>query len=182
MVKRAVKLKFTPFRVVSLLGVATFLASAAGIFPQWWVENIFSRRVFPTISHSLGLLVDKASFSLLDVVIPAGFAVVAMALWRRRWAAAVAALASLYLWFFWTWGLNYHRMPLERQLALNLAAVSDEEVDRFARQTAMEINRLHASNAEAQPVAIEQMAAARVLRVVQRIDGKDFRPASRLKR
>jgi hypothetical protein len=186
MVKRTVKLKFTPFRVVSLLGVATFLASAAAIFPDVWVENVFSRNVFPTISHSLALLVDRFSFSLLDLILPAGFAVVVLALWRRRWAVGMGVIASFYLWFFWTWGLNYHRVPLEEQLALDFAAVSDEGVDRFARQTAIELNRLYPGNAEARPAVsgleTEQAAAARVRHVVQAIDGGNFRSASRIKR
>ena len=165
MAKQTVKLKFTPFRVVSLLGLGTFLASAAGVFPETWVEKLFSRNLFPTFSHSFALVADNLPFSSLDLILPAAFAVVVAGLWRRRWAMALGVVASLYLWFFWTWGLNYHRVPLETQLSLVLSEVEDEDVDQLARQAASELNRLYVPHPETPLLPlVSETAAARVRR------------------
>jgi hypothetical protein len=182
MVKQGVKFKFTPFRVVPVLSVGTFVASATGIFPEAWVENLYSRSIFPTISHSLALLADKLPFSILDVVLPAGFAVLVFCLWRRQWWMALGVCGLFYLWFFWTWGLNYHRLPLATQLGIDAESVREEDIDRFARQTAERLNQLHSSKVFQQDSPLMADAAAvRVRLVGTAVDGKDFRFSSRLK-
>src|SRR5678815_3166528 len=74
MVIRTVKHKLPVSTVLFLLAVVTILASWLEIFPREWVENLYSRGAFPTISHGFAMLADVLPISLLDVWVPLGIA------------------------------------------------------------------------------------------------------------
>src|SRR5436190_1596340 len=181
---KTVNKKF-PFSVLLfVLAIATFIASWARLFPSGVVEKAYSRLVFPTISHMFGVVADAVPFSWLDVWILAGLALLIYGIRKRRWMFLAGAGSFFYLWFFWTWGLNYHRPLLTDRLHLQTNALTDSDLKGFAEIAAGEINRLWPLAAQA-PLAREQIgeiAAKRVERVVFKIDGTDWKAPNRIKR
>src|SRR6185295_14887635 len=104
-----VKLKVPISAVLFALATVTFLASWAELFPREWVENQYSRRAFPTISHVFGRMADAIPISWLDVWILVSLGILIYCIFRRRWRPVLGTASFFYLWFFWGWGLNYHR-------------------------------------------------------------------------
>jgi len=96
----------------------------------------------------------------------------------------MAATISLgYLIFFWSWGINYHREPLQTRLVLESDAMTNPAIERLTQRAAKELNALYPQLA-ANPYdesAIRTEAVARVGRVVQRLDGTSWRAATRIK-
>jgi hypothetical protein len=74
MVIQRVKHKVPLSRILFSLAVVTILASWGDIFPRQWVENLYSRGIFPTISHGFALLSELLPFSWLDLWVPVGIA------------------------------------------------------------------------------------------------------------
>jgi hypothetical protein len=184
MVIETVKKKFPLSAVLLALAAATFLASWARLFPSRLVESVYSRSIFPTISHMFGIVADAVPFSWLDVWILAGIVLLIYGLRKRRWMLLAGAASFFYLWFFWTWGLNYHRPLVADRLHLEANSLTDPELKRFAETAAAAINRLWLP-ASQDPLArtdIAGMAAKRVQRVVFRIDGTEWQAANRVKR
>src|SRR5687767_1121771 len=116
MVIRGVKYKL-PYSVVLFLGASiTFLASWVQLFPQDWVETAYARVLFPGISYGLGFAADLVPFSWLDLLLVGCIAILIYGVYHRRWRLLLGVASFLYLWFFWTWGLNYHRPPVSQRL------------------------------------------------------------------
>src|SRR4030095_4334738 len=110
MVEAAVKGKLRKKQLILPgLAIVTFTLSWAGAFPQKFVENWYSRTIYPTISTAARMFADAASFAGLAVIIPVGLILLVVAVRRRKFYFLANAVAVLYLIFFWTWGLNYHR-------------------------------------------------------------------------
>lgn len=120
--------RFPWFRL-TLIGLAVALAFAP--IPERWVESLYSRGLYLVIERHVTPLSNAFSWSLLDVLIVVGLAVLGIA-WsvalaraprgrRLRRAAdlllsTAAAAACLYLVFLVNWGLNYRRVPLVDKL------------------------------------------------------------------
>jgi hypothetical protein len=110
-------------------------------------------------------------------------AFLALLVWSRRWRSIANMAAVLYLAFFWTWGINYHRQPLKSKLPLDSARMQPQKIVDFARHAAAELNRLHG---EKKRYVYDEMrtraeAARRVRKVVAVIDGSDWESAHRIK-
>jgi hypothetical protein len=142
MVISRVKRKFPALMLLIVLAVVTALLSYASLLPASSVERGYARSLFPTISHMFGVLADAVPFSWLDVWILAGIALLTYGVRKRRWMFLAGAVSFFYLWFFWTWGLNYHRPLLTDRLRLQTKALPDSELKGFAETAAREINRL----------------------------------------
>ena len=184
MVDWRVKGKFRVAAVLATLSIATFLVSWAQLWPRNLVEKVYSRFVFPTVSHIAAPLADAVPFSWLDVAIVAFVAILIYCLRTRNGAVLVATLSVAYLWFFWSWGLNYHRPPLESRMAIDAAKVQSADIDGFAQTAAAELNRLWpvVAGKDASREAIAALAASRVRLVCSRIEGRDWPAPSRVKR
>src|SRR5690242_18897892 len=89
---------------LAVLAVVTGLLSWARVFPPNFVENVYSRRLFPTISHIAGRLSDSVPFSWVDVWLVVGVLVVAFSIRRRNWRLPLGLVSAVYLIFFWGWG------------------------------------------------------------------------------
>ena len=179
-----VKKKLPLSVVLTVLAASTFLASLGQLFPSQLVEDAYSRGIFPTISHVFGFVADVLPFSWLDIWIVGLTVLFIYALSRRRWRLLAGAASAFYLWFFWGWGLNYHRPPLENRLHLDRAELKKADFDRFAGTVVEQINRLWplASEAPLDRGTISAMASKRVRRVVLEIDGQDWPATARIKR
>jgi hypothetical protein len=165
------------------LAILTFILSWAGAFPSGLVEGWFARAAFPKISHAAGWFADAVPFSWLDAAIVLGLVLLIVLVRRRRFRLLASVVAALYLFFFWTWGLNYHRQPLASKLPLDSERSRPANMERFTQRAAGEINRLYAEKQkrgyDEQQVRAE--TAIRVDRVVATIDGSEWTASSRIK-
>lgn len=183
MVIRRVKHKFPVSLVLFLLAAVTFLTSWLQVYPRDWVEKVYARRLFPAISYGFGLLADAVPFSWLDLVVASCIAILIYGVYHRRWGLLVGTASLLYLCFFWSWGLNYHRPPVAERLGLDTSGVREADVDELMKTAAAELNRLWpvASASPLDRETIARMAFARVERVVSTIDGTDWRTTHKVK-
>jgi uncharacterized protein DUF3810 len=169
--------------IVPALAVVTFTLSWAGAFPQKFVENWYSRFVYPLISTAARMFADAASFAWLDVIIPVGLTLLLIAVHRRRFYLLANCVAVLYLIFFWCWGLNYHREPLTTKVPYDAKRTDDAAVEQFAREVAEQINRLYVEKQRqlVDDARIRQEAVVRVRRVASVIDDARWQGPSRIK-
>ena len=167
--------------VLPFLSFLTFISSWASLYPSKLVERWYSRQLFPRISRIAGLLADAVSISWLDVLIPLGIVFLILVIRNRMWRLLLNGAAGLYLIFFWTWGLNYHRQPLSSKLELDSARMKPEAMDLFAKHVAAELNRLYAEKQTYDEMRTREEAARRVRRVAGIIDGADWQSAQRVK-
>src|SRR5262245_30716519 len=105
--------------ILPLLSLLTFIFSWLAVYPSSAVEHVYARTVIPTISSVAGRFADLVPFSWLDLTIPLGAVLLIVLLYRRKWIWLLNVVTGLYLIFFWTWGLNYHRQPLNSKLQLD---------------------------------------------------------------
>ena len=125
------------------------------------------------------------SISWLDIWIVVSIAILIYAVSRRRWSLLFGFVAVFYLWFFWGWGLNYHRLPLAQRLNLQLDSVSPSDFERFVATAVKEINELQPVAASVPPLDRETasaLAVRRVDRVIQEIDGVAWEADTQVKR
>ena len=165
------------------LAILTFTLSWAGAFPQEFVENWYSRAIYPTISRVARIFADAASFAWLDVIIPIGLTLLVVAVRRRKFYFLANAVAVLYLIFFFTWGLNYHREPLISKIPYDAQRTDNAAIETFAKEIAEQINRLYVEK-QREPVddrRVREEAVERVRRVAAVIDGAKWQGSSRIK-
>ena len=113
--------------------LATVFALAIVLIPVpgWVVEELYSRDTYPWLQNVLTGGTNVAPFALLDVLLLGAIAAVLFrtvrlvnvvrqrglidALWEavRRVVRFAAVLTIL---FYWAWGFNYHRTPIEAGL------------------------------------------------------------------
>src|SRR5262245_17423469 len=184
MVKAAVKGKLWKKQHILLaLALITFTLSWAGTFPQGFVEKWFSRTVYPDISTAARMFADAARFAWLDVIIPIGLTLLLVAVHRRKFYLLANIVAVLYLIFFWSWGLNYHRQPLASKIPFDEARTYNAGIEEFARKTAEHINRLYSEKQRqtTDDTRVREQAVERVRRVASVIDGASWHGPSRIK-
>jgi len=182
---KRVKKKVPFLRVFLGAAILTSLASWADVFPRALVENAYARRVFPTISHVFALMAGVLPISWLDVWIVVSIAILIYAVSRKRWALLFGYIAIFYLWFFWGWGLNYHRLPLSERMGIPVNSVSESAFEQFVKTAVAEINRLQPIASAMPPLdrdAASAIAVRRVDRVIKEIDGVVWETGTRVKR
>jgi Protein of unknown function (DUF3810) len=168
------------FPVLSLL---TFVFSWAGLYPAELVERSYSRGIFPKISQVAAKIADVVPFSWLDLLIPTTAIFLVWLIRRRRWATILNSAAVLYLIFFWTWGLNYHRKPLNSKLQMDSTRMQSQAMTEFATHAVAELNRLYKEkqNAVYDEARTREEAVRRVRRVIALIDRSDWDAPDRIK-
>ncbi len=170
--------------ILIFCALLTFILSWLAVFPADLVERWYSRGLFPKISYVAGRFADAAPFSWLDAAIIFGVVFFAAALWKSRLRVFGSAVAVAYLVFFWTWGLNYHRVPLASKIPFDGDRISPQDMAQFARVAAGELNRIHDLVAQNSfdRAEIGGLTSRRVERVVAVVDGQQWCSASRIKR
>jgi len=168
------------FPVLSLL---TFVFSWAALYPSGLVERSYSRTIFPRISQMAGRFADLVTFSWLDLLIPAAAVLLVSLIRRRRWWIILNATSVFYLIFFWTWGLNYHRKPLNSKLQMDSTRMQPQAMTEFATHAVAELNRLYGEKQKAtyDEARTREEAVRRVQRVVALIDRTDWDGPRRIK-
>lgn len=145
--------------------------------PAVAVERAYSSLIYPPLQRALTSFSNLVPVALLDVVIvglPLAWVVLVvrdLARSPRRWRTAgrwtlltAVVVASLYLVFLLTWGLNYRRVPLERKIPYDAKAVTREAARGAAELSAQRMNALygaaHAARARAAGGIDAPLAAA----------------------
>jgi hypothetical protein len=135
------------------------------------------------VSSITARFADAVGFAWLDVMVPIGLVALILATRRRKYAMLGNGLAVFYLFFFWSWGLNYHRQPLQSKTPLDSSRMDAAGIESFARDVAQNLNRLHPAKQGRtyEEARIREEAASRVRHVTAVIDGAGWRGASRIK-
>ena len=182
---KPVKLKLSlmgPIMVI-LMAIGSFVGSWAGWFPSRLVEDWYATGLFPLVSATMAVIADAVGFSWLDVAIFLAFPLFTYLVYRRKFLAVVGIVAGGYLFFFWTWGLNYHRQPLISKLEFEAGRVTPESVGEFGRDVADELNRLYRQKDTSgyDDTTVRQVANQRVRQVVEELDGTNWETSPRMK-
>ncbi len=169
--------------VVILMALGSFVGSWAGWFPARFVEDWFATGLFPWVSAGMAVVADAVGFSWLDFVILLAFPLLIYLVYRRRLLAVAGIVAGGYLFFFWTWGLNYHRQPLTSKLEFGADQVSPESVETFARDVAARLNRLYGErdSSDYDEKRVSGIVNGRVRYVVEELDGTSWEAGGRVK-
>jgi Protein of unknown function (DUF3810) len=169
--------------ILPLLSLVTFIFSWLAVYPSGAVEHLYARTVFPAISSVAGRFADLVPFSWLDLALPFGSVLLIVLLYRKKFIWLVNVVTGLYLVFFWTWGLNYHRQPLNSKLQLDSSRMQPDAMTEFAKHAAAELNRLYGEKQTQvhDETATRAEAVRRVRKVIAIIDGSDWQSASRIK-
>jgi hypothetical protein len=166
-----------------LVSLLTFISSWAALYPAGATERWYARGLYPKLSHLAGRFADSVPFAWLDLAIIAAVVGLVLIFRKRKWLWLVNVLAGLYLLFFWTWGLNYHRRLLATKLELDPARMETAAMAEFAKRAALEVNRLY-DEKQGRPydeTATRAEAVRRVRKVIAIIDGSDWQSAERIK-
>src|SRR5438045_1111491 len=84
------------------------------------------------------LFEDVGSVSWLDVAIPVAVLSIVLLVRGRQWKGLVNLVAGAYLIFFWSWALNYHRLPLTSKLEVDFAKTRPDAIEKFTADAAAE--------------------------------------------
>lgn len=126
--------------------------------PSMWIEELYSRRVYPVVQNLLTPLAGVATFAVFDVLllaVPVGV----VAWWVRSMRGAaegarlrvalsvglhtIGVVAGLYLVFLLVWGFNYRREPLTDKLDYSQERVTPHALRELAGVTVDRLNALH---------------------------------------
>ena len=125
------------------LAIATFLLTELfNAFPSF-TESVYSESIYPVIASVLTAFSRWFPFSLDDLfyILLIGFGVVCLVLvifrklrFRKFLIIVLNSLALVYILFYWLWGFNYFREPLNRRLDVVKSKPNTEEfVNVFKR-------------------------------------------------
>ncbi len=155
---------------------AAGVAALAPVEPDW-VEQHYSRAIYPAIQHTLTRISNAVPFALLDLLlltagVVVSFAVISVfraprgarlrALLRRAWQGVVAA-ALVFLAFQATWGLNYRRERVDGWLDFDERRVTADAVIALNESAVAELARLRPGLPERAPDWPSAGATARSL-------------------
>jgi hypothetical protein len=125
--------------------------------PRAVVERAYSDGVYPIVQPRLTALSNLIPLATFDIIVITAVTATA-AIWilrirRRRGTLArtlghiaidtAAVGAVLYIWFLFTWGLNYQREPLREQLDFSEERITGEALRALAARTIDSLNALH---------------------------------------
>src|SRR4029079_7321839 len=83
----------------------------------------------------------------------------------------------------WTWGLNYHRQPLETKLPIDCSRTQPDAMAAFTRRAWEELNRLYQLKQRRpdEEMRVREEAVRRVRKVIGIIDRANWESANRIK-
>lgn len=166
-----------------LLALVSFLASWAGLFPASFVEQWYAAGLYPLLSRIITLAANAIPVSWLDLLIVFSVPFVIFLGYRRNLLTLFGFAAVGYLFFFWSWGLNYHRQPLVSKLEFKGDLVTEEAVSEFTTRTAFQLNQLYPKQ---EAVGYDERGlgarvGTRVTQVVEELDGTSWIASGKFK-
>ncbi len=139
-----------------LPGVATLVALIP--VPARWVENVYSRDLYPMWQWPLTTISNLVPVALLDLLLLVAIGCAGWRVWLlvrvprgrrlRMWsttlADSVGVAAIAYVMFIGVWGCNYQRQPLTEKLDYHAERVTADNLLALARESVAQLNALHA--------------------------------------
>ena len=156
---------------------------------QLTVEDVYARRIYPVVQANLTSISNRSPIALIDVALVL-LVLIVVATWtvslkrakKKRWRGIGNALVStitmaavIYLWFLFTWGLNYARPSLETKLPYDRSRVTPQAVRALAEYAVEKANRTHAGAHAAGFPAIDAMPAS-LITALQEVERELGRP------
>ncbi len=148
----------SPRHIVEFGVVSLAAAAMLAPWPAAWVEQRFSRGLYPRLQAPLTSWSNQTSVALFDFLLAVLIVIATVTLVRgvagavrRRspwpiggglWRLATLA-AMIYLWFMGAWGLNYARVPLEARVGYDPQRLTPAALRTLADRATMEVNRSH---------------------------------------
>jgi len=134
---RAIKNRLIWLTVLVLLTIGLNVLMA---FPEW-IEGNYSRRFYPIFSYLPKFLFSWIPFSLGDLFYAGIVVFLLMLLWKgivrlfkKQFSESLKCLLSLlvgllglYVFFNISWGLNYYRIPVSKQMGIAVDTVRLED-------------------------------------------------------
>ncbi|WP_177733222.1 MULTISPECIES: DUF3810 domain-containing protein [Flavobacterium] len=134
------------------LGVQILFLKVLSFFPEF-VERFYSNGFYPFLSRILRISFGKIPFSIGDLLYFIVILLLLKWLWKQRksWKTAwkdnllslVGFVSVFYFLFNLLWGVNYHRVPLYKKLAIE-KDYSLEELMDFTKRVIVKVNAVHA--------------------------------------
>jgi hypothetical protein len=106
-----------------------------------WIEDYYSKRFFKSVSSFLRIITSPFNFSVgLVLVYILSFILFFFILKEiiklkkgktnimKIWVNVLAYLSPIYLFFMLTWGLAYHKVPIENLMDLDTENIKDQEL------------------------------------------------------
>lgn len=155
------------------LAALLLLAAIAGLsrYPQAFIEREYSRGLYPEIQSTVTMVSNVLPIAFLDVIV-ALLLIAALIAFRRvarrqgRGHAfgrlnvwLLTTVAVIYLLFLATWGLNYHRVPLEAQLDFDRGRITEAAAVQLASTAIERLNTGYAS-AHRGPLVVDALKYA----------------------
>ena len=119
----------------------------------YWIEQYYSNGLYPYISKTLRVLLGWIPFSFGDFL---GLVLIILLLKgvyqliKNRFKNSInqllkltSALAIIYFCFYTFWGLNYFREPLAKNLNLQQAFYTTEQLTETTKKIVIELNKIH---------------------------------------
>ena len=135
---------FLPFQIV----LVHFLSQK-----PHWIEEYYSNRLYPYISKTLRVLLGWLPFSFGDVL---GLFLIVLLIkgsykliknrfknFFAQFLKFTATLSIIYFCFYTFWGLNYFREPLAKNLGLQQAVYTTEQLTETTKKIVVELNKIH---------------------------------------
>lgn len=134
-----------------LLPVQILLVNLLAFFPEF-IEKFYSNGLYPLLSKSERVFFGWCGFSIGDIIYGIVIIFALRWLWQRRktwklqWKQNLVGIAAfvsvIYFLFNFLWGLNYHRVPLYKKMAIE-KDYTPEELVAFTRRLIDKTNALH---------------------------------------
>jgi hypothetical protein len=123
------------------LGIAGLLWRPSSL----WVENAYVNGFYPYWEHALFAIGSPLPWSLGDLIVLAGVALLVWRLVRRDWLGAIAVLGIYAFWFEAGWGWTYDRAPIEARVPYDASRVTPRAVELLRAQAIANVNRFAAA-------------------------------------
>ncbi len=142
--------KRTPYLAWSMIPLL-IVGSLLKYVPEL-VENLYSQGLYPIIAVSSRWLSGLIGFSIGDLLYLIVLVFLPVAIYKRakHWLrhpldllrSFFAAIALLLIVFYTSWGLNYYRLPIEKNLHIS-TEYSQEELEEWVEGLINKTNELH---------------------------------------
>lgn len=131
----------TSQKIWILLGAVTLVLRQVAVARPDWTEHLYSRGLYVAIRYAIDYGLAWLPFPIAYLVVPGVLIWIGVSIRRRLhrregvWgkiksagAGILAFLGGLVFFFFFLWGFNYSRIPLEQQLDLQPRPLTAEEL------------------------------------------------------
>jgi Protein of unknown function (DUF3810) len=164
-------------RIFDVAAIALAIAVKAFTPSGQWVETHYSNGAYPAIDRVVRTFTGPLPFTLGDVLF-----IIAVSLLVRYWIVAfrgrtggivrtasavlvrtLAVASALFVWFVFSWGYGYSRIPLADKIPVHNERTDEDSVNRFADRVTDELTR-YADAAHAEPLSEQEFAGRLVPR------------------